>query len=878
MTTPPAHLLPDYDAAKAKVAELRGILLAHDVPYQSNAKKPELVRLFQKHVLPQAEALLDQMRTVRASDDGVLDGESQGSSLRELDTDYEQDAAGDEEADVRLAARKKGKARAGTGTGTRARKGGKGKGRAKEVDETTGTETEDGAVEQEEEEDAAPPPKKRAAKGRKSVRLPSPPDEMEVDEEGNVQLETVEYEAPREYEAPLRGSDDDDSPVVSPRKRKAQDEGPATPRLSDLTAPSKRKSRLSLGAGGGDGNFSDFNPFQSGGEETPQRDTKRRKSSLGPARLQEEKQERSRLSPRKSMPALSAHRRDAGTAGDWATPGRSGAGFFAGAPRREEEEEVFDEMPEPEPPAVPSTSRSPARARHSLGGALASASSSAPGSARGTPVGVQYMVPVNKVKTSPPQMAALLREREQGSAASPAAGRVAGPSPYGSRRKSSSPVEEIPHPRAQRQVVGKGRRFSDQNAIAVKPAPRSMPTFDFSGMGRVARWALAALLVTYVLWWREEKLAAGFCDTNSSTNGLVASRHTSLAVPLPDLPPSLLHFADHLHLRPSCTPCPAHGYCADGAFVGCTIDYVPRQHPLRLGGLIPISPACVPDTEKLMMVAMQASKASRLLRQRRGEVICKGLEKHRRKQRQAEAWIYGLNAEAVLAALRSENERAGRPFAEQVLEEVNRIALRDLEAHGEVVVWQDDDGPDDYWYAAKTAEMSLSCRARLAAIQSAKRHKSALAGFLGFLSILGWLRSKFRSRRADAEKVRQLVQVALRQLQQQERAHYADPVLIPFPHVVPSHLRDLILQDEHSPGRRAALWKGVEKVVEGNANVRVMSVEQNGEEMRGWLWTGPTGRIEVGLGEERQERPQMVEGSRVFPSLQQSSPVKLQEI
>lgn len=112
----------------------------------------------------------------------------------------------------------------------------------------------------------------------------------------------------------------------------------------------------------------------------------------------------------------------------------------------------------------------------------------------------------------------------------------------------------------------------------------------------------------------------------------------------------------------------------------------------------------------------------------------------------------------------------------------------------------------------------------------------------------------------------------------QERAHYADPVLIPFPHVVPSHLRDLILQDEHSPGRRAALWKGVEKVVEGNANVRVMSVEQNGEEMRGWLWTGPTGRIEVGLGEERQERPQMVEGSRVFPSLQQSSPVKLQEI
>ncbi|BGP22612.1 inner nuclear membrane protein MAN1 [Rhodotorula toruloides] len=877
MTTPPAYLLPDYDTSKAKVAELRGILLAHDVPYQSNAKKPELIRLFQKHVLPQAQTLLDEMRAVRASDDGVLDGESQGSSLRELDTDYEQDTAGDEEMDARPVPRKKDKARAGTSTKTRkdgAMRNRKGKGNATETDETAGTETEDSAVEQEEENEGAPPPKKRATKGRKSVRLPSPPDEMEVDDDGNVQFETVEYEAPRDYEAPLRGSADK-SPKVSPRKRKAQDDGPTTPRLSDLTAPSKRKSRRSLGAGG-DGNFSDFNPFQSGGEETPQRDTKRRKSSLGPARLQEEKQERSRLSPRKSLPALSAHKRDAGTAGDWSRPGRGKRVFSAGTPSRAEDE-VLDEMPEQEAPPAPSTSRSPARARHSLGGALSSTSTSAPGSARGTPVGVQYMVPVNKVKTTPPQMAAFLRERQQSPTASPAAGRVAGPSPYGSRRKSSSPAEEIVQPRSQRRVAHKGRRNSDQGAIEVKSTSRSLPTVDLSGLGRIARWAFAALLVTYVLWWREEKLAAGFCDTNASTNALLASRHTSLAAPLPDLPPSLLNFADHFHLRPSCTPCPTHGHCVDGAFVGCTVDYVPRQNPLRLGGLLPIPPACVPDTEKLMMVAMQASKASRLLRQRRGEVICHGLEKHRRKQGQAEAWVYGLNAEAVLAALRSENERAGRPFAEDVLEEVNRIALRDLEAHGEVDVWQDKDGPDDYWYAAKTAEMSLSCRARLAAIQSAKRHRSALGGFLGFLSLLVWLHSKLRSRRADAENVRQLVQVALRQLQQQERAHYADPVLIPFPHVVPSHLRDLILQDEHSPGRRAALWKGVEKVVEGNANVRVLSVEQNGEEMRGWLWTGPTGRIEAAPGERREERLQMVEGSRALPSLQ-SSPVKLQEM
>ena len=84
-------------------------------------------------------------------------------------------------------------------------------------------------------------------------------------------------------------------------------------------------------------------------------------------------------------------------------------------------------------------------------------------------------------------------------------------------------------------------------------------------------------------------------------------------------------------------------------------------------------------------------------------------------------------------------------------------------------------------------------------------------------------------------------------------------------------MRDLILQDEHSPRRRAELWKRVEKIVEGNANVRVADVEQYGEEMRGWLWTGPSGRIEAGqVISESPEKPQMVEGAKVYPSLMQS--------
>jgi len=100
-------------------------------------------------------------------------------------------------------------------------------------------------------------------------------------------------------------------------------------------------------------------------------------------------------------------------------------------------------------------------------------------------------------------------------------------------------------------------------------------------------------------------------------------------------------------------------------------------------------------------------------------------------------------------------------------------------------------------------------------------------------------------------------------------------VHVPFAHVAPSHLRDLVLQDEHSPARRAALWQRVAHVVEGNANVRVKDVEIGGEELRGWEWTGPVmggaGAGEAAARGGEGERQVMVEGGkRVLASLPSS--------
>jgi hypothetical protein len=71
-------------------------------------------------------------------------------------------------------------------------------------------------------------------------------------------------------------------------------------------------------------------------------------------------------------------------------------------------------------------------------------------------------------------------------------------------------------------------------------------------------------------------------------------------------------------------------------------------------------------------------------------------------------------------------------------------------------------------------------------------------------------------------------------------------VTAPAPYLPSLQLRDLVLQDEHSEAARAhgaQLWKRVERVVEGNANVHANLEEVPGsDELRVWRWVGGSGR------------------------------------
>lgn len=104
-------------------------------------------------------------------------------------------------------------------------------------------------------------------------------------------------------------------------------------------------------------------------------------------------------------------------------------------------------------------------------------------------------------------------------------------------------------------------------------------------------------------------------------------------------------------------------------------------------------------------------------------------------------------------------------------------------------------------------------------------------------------KSSRAKRNIEDKRVTELVQVALDSLRNQELKHHIDPITAPQAFISSLQLRDLVLQEEPSVGTRNKLWDRVERVVEGNANVRTnMEEVHGGDEMRVWRWVGSAGK------------------------------------
>jgi len=113
---------------------------------------------------------------------------------------------------------------------------------------------------------------------------------------------------------------------------------------------------------------------------------------------------------------------------------------------------------------------------------------------------------------------------------------------------------------------------------------------------------------------------------------------------------------------------------------------------------------------------------------------------------------------------------------------------------------------------------------------------------------LAYARARVLARRKDIARVPELVATSLDRLATQAALYARGGAVEPY--IPIGQMRDDVLRSELHGKRREELWRRVQRIVEGNANVRAAVREgRSGDVARSWEWIGGIGGVGVTGGE-----------------------------
>ncbi|KAL6707630.1 inner nuclear membrane protein enriched at telomere/subtelomere region [Coniothyrium glycines] len=330
--------------------------------------------------------------------------------------------------------------------------------------------------------------------------------------------------------------------------------------------------------------------------------------------------------------------------------------------------------------------------------------------------------------------------------------------------------------------------------------------------------------------WRQEKIAVGFCGIGQESTGLAG-------VEIPEWAGQIL---------PNCEPCPPHAQCFRGLELKCDRDFIRKDHPLSLGGLVPLPPTCEPDSEKTRKINSIANKATTILRQRRAQYECGEPDAEGNLHKTADVTEQDLKQE--LASKKSKG------LTDEEFSELFDRAFPELILREEVLESTDTTSGQRSLNSTSLAELSLGCSIRRSVRQSLERYLLQIVMIVFIIATGSYGKYSFDSSRAMEIRAKQLASDAFDRLANQAALSLQEPGAHSEKGISMAQLRDDILRHEFSSSRRQKLWERVQKKVEFNSNIRAaVRTTNSGDVARMWEWIGPVKLLEDGRSSGKHE-------------------------
>ncbi|KAK1232242.1 inner nuclear membrane protein enriched at telomere/subtelomere region [Marasmius sp. AFHP31] len=399
---------------------------------------------------------------------------------------------------------------------------------------------------------------------------------------------------------------------------------------------------------------------------------------------------------------------------------------------------------------------------------------------------------------------------------------------------------------------------------------------------RLTIYLIAVLCFFVVFHHKVESASIGFCDPGSRTNARLeelksyraavescnAENRTHLYTNDLNSPPCpLLPILPLLH---ACTPCPENAVCA-GRIVDCEKPYIlemfPRffaLHPEEIDnppkdstqkgrlfngivwriihhltdgwpglGSVGLVPSCVEDPRRILYVASLGEAIEKTLALKMGTRLCyPEAARAGEKDESYEALKWGISVRELQGWFR-------RSWEIHDFDDIFQRAVRMVAQQSDISIRKDLRG--EQYLAHKSPTFTWYCQIRVWSQKFWEDWGWTAFGMLPLIACVMVARPIRARRQVDAEHTARLVQVSLDMLRHQTLAHTAGSPAVPEPYLSSTQLRDLVLRGEHDVQERKRLWRKVEAIIEGNANVRITEEVDGGDQMRVWQWVGVTG-------------------------------------
>lgn len=203
-------------------------------------------------------------------------------------------------------------------------------------------------------------------------------------------------------------------------------------------------------------------------------------------------------------------------------------------------------------------------------------------------------------------------------------------------------------------------RANRELARVIRPSRRKLH------LGTPISVLLLTLLGAYLAWYRQEKIAVGYCGIGRPNTQILPPD-----IPIPEWVVPVI--------TPQCEPCPPHAFCYSDYTVACESDFVLKPHPFALGGLVPLPPSCEPDGEKVRKVKAVADRAIEELRERRARFECGDLLDENGKREPSPALEESRLKEAVAS-------KRSKRLSKQEFDDLWAVAIGEVKARDEIEV------------------------------------------------------------------------------------------------------------------------------------------------------------------------------------------------